>query len=246
MAKIIAISNHKGGVGKTTSTLNIGAGLALKGIRTLLVDLDPQANLSISLGVEDPERSIYHAIRDQEPPVVVPIRKNLDLAPSSLDLIRAEITLRNRQPVVTDPETIQKILQPIQDQYQAIILDCPPSLGNLTISGLIAADLIMVPIEAEYLALKGYRILSDTIKEIGLTVDRVFITKYDNRKTLNRTVLETIRAALGKDAFKTVIRSNVTLAEAPIHQKTIYEYSPNSHGAKDYGDLVQEIIKLIK
>lgn len=245
MTKVVSIFNYKGGVGKTTSTLNIGAGLALQGYRTLLVDLDPQANLSMSLGVDDPEVSIFHALRDQVTPPVVPVRDKLDLIPSSMDLIRVDVTLEKRNPVIRDREELGRILQPLHKRYDVILLDCPPALGNMTLSALIMSDLMLVPIEAEYLALKGYKILADTIQEyMGLPI-RVFLTKYDNRKTLNRTIMETIRAALGRDAFSTVIRSNVALAEAPVHQKSIYEYAPNSHGSEDYGNLVQELRKYL-
>ncbi|WP_052600037.1 ParA family protein [Aureispira sp. CCB-QB1] len=243
MTTIISIANFKGGVGKTTSTINIGAGLAKKKKKVLLIDLDPQFNLSQSLGINEAEKPIYGALRGQYPLEPINVTKNLDVVPSSLDLIKAQIELSHefkRESILT------KLLEPIKERYDFILLDCPPSLGLLTINAFVASDKIFVPIESEFLALKGYTILGEAISQVGLEIDKVFITRYDSRKILNRNVHDSVKDALKEKAFKTVIRSNVTLAEAPSNGIDIYRYSPKSNGAKDYGALVKEVIAYCK
>jgi chromosome partitioning protein len=239
LGKIISIANFKGGVGKTTSTVNIGAGLSVAGKKTLLIDLDPQFNLTQCLGLMDTEKPIYGALRGEYALMPIPIIDNLDIISSSLDLIKAEIELSSE---FRREEILSRLISPLKDQYDYIFIDCPPSLGLLTINAFIASDEIYVPIEAEYLALKGYAILNEAIGRIGLTIDRVFITKFDGRKVLNRNVLDTIRQSLGDAAFKTVIRANIALAEAPTQGLDIFRYAPKSVGADDYRQLITEIM----
>ena len=239
MSKVIAIANFKGGVGKTTSTVNIGAGLALKGYRVLLIDLDPQFNLTQSLGVEEAEAPVYGALKGSYPLQPVSVIEGLELIPSSIDLIRGEVELNYE---FKREEILSKLLQPIRDSYDYILIDCPPSLGILTINAFVASDLIFVPIEAEYLSLKGYAVLNEAIGAVGLGVDRVFVTQYDSRIVLNRSVLEGIQENLKDKAFKTVIRQNIALAEAPIRGLDIFRYQPTSYGAEDYSSLVEEVI----
>lgn len=239
--KIIAIANFKGGVGKTTSVVNIGASLAGAGKKTLLLDLDPQANLSNSLGVKDPQITTYQVLRKIEPLQAIPILENMWVVPSSLELNKAELEMASE---FKREEILDKILSAIKKQYDYILLDCPPSLGLLTINAFVAADYIIVPIEAEYLALKGYSILNEAISAVGLQIDHVFITKYDSRKILNRDVKESIQTALSDKLFKTVIRDNIALAEAPAYGTDVFRYNPKAYGAEDYMALTQEILTM--
>ena len=239
MGKIISIANFKGGVGKTTSTVNIGAGLSMEDKRILLIDLDPQFNLTQSLGLIDADKPIYGALRGEYALEPVAITEGLFIIPSSLDLIKAEIELSGE---FKREEILTRLIAPLTHQYDYILIDCPPSLGLLTINAFIASDEIYVPIEAEFLALKGYAILSEAIGRIGLSIDHVFITKFDGRKVLNRNVLDAIRHSLSDIAFKTVIRENIALAEAPTQGLDIFRYAPKSVGADDYRQLIKEIL----
>lgn len=243
MSKIITLANFKGGVGKTTSAINIGAGLSNKGKKTLLIDLDPQFNLTQSLGVKDPEQTIYEAITGKKDLQPIGVAKNLDIIASSLDLIKAEIELSSE---FKREFILSKLIEPIKEDYDFIIIDCPPALGLLTLNSFAASDLIFIPIEAEYLALKGYSILREAIAKVGLEIDKVFITKFDRRKILNRNVTESIKETLNSKVFKTVIRDNIALAEAPAQGVDIFRYNKKCSGAKDYLNLSKEIIKEYK
>ncbi len=238
MAKVISIANFKGGVGKTTSTINIGAGLHQMGKRVLLIDLDPQFNLTQSLGLMETNFPIYGSLRGEYPLTPLTITEGWDIISSSLDLIKAEIELSAE---FKREEILNRLIEGLKVQYDFILIDCPPSLGLLSINAFVASDEIYVPIEAEFLALKGYAILNEAIGRIGLSIDRVFITKYDGRKILNRNVLDTIRQSLGDAAFKTFIRENIALAEAPTQGVDIFRYAPKSIGAEDYRQLCAEI-----
>jgi chromosome partitioning protein len=239
LSKIISIANFKGGVGKTTSTVNIGVALSEKGKRVLLIDLDPQFNLTQSLGFMQTEHPIYGSLRGEYPLMPIVVNEKLDIISSSLDLIKAEIELSSE---FKREEILSRLIAPLKSKYDFILIDCPPSLGLLTINAFIASDEIYVPIEAEFLALKGYAILNEAIGRIGLSIDHVFITKYDGRKVLNRNVLDTIRQSLNEVAFKTVIRSNIALAEAPTQGMDVFRYAPKSMGADDYRQLSIEIL----
>jgi chromosome partitioning protein len=240
MGKTISIANFKGGVGKTTSTINIGAALQQAGKKVLLIDLDPQFNLTQSLGVSDAQRPVYGSLRGEYPLSPIRIMEGLDLIPSSLELIKAEIELAAE---FKREDILNRLLANLTPQYDYILLDCPPSLGLLTINAFVASDDIYVPVEAEFLALKGYAVLSEAIGRIGLTIDKVFVTKYDGRKILNRNVLDTIQGSLGDASFKTTIRENVALAEAPTQGLDIFRYAPRSIGADDYRALTIEIME---
>jgi len=246
MSKVIAVTNHKGGVGKTTSTINIGAGLAKLGKRVLLIDLDPQANLSQSLGIKDPTATIYGAIRGEHPLQPVNVLKRLDVVPSTLDLSGAEIELSSE----TGREYIlRELLEPVKGSYDYVIIDSPPSLGLLTVNALTSADEILIPLQAQYLALQGLSKLLEIVDKIqkrlnkGLRIGGVFITQYDSRKILNRNVVETIESHFKETVFKTRIRDNVALAEAPTQGQDIFRYNPTSYGALDYLALCKEIAK---
>lgn len=211
----------------------------MEGKRILLIDLDPQFNLTQSLGLLDADKPIYGALRGEYALEPIAITEGLFIIPSSLDLIKAEIELSGE---FKREEILSRLIAPLTHQYDYILIDCPPSLGLLTINAFIASDEIYVPIEAEFLALKGYAILSEAIGRIGLSIDRVFITKFDGRKVLNRNVLDTIRHSLSDIAFKTVIRENIALAEAPTQGLDIFRYAPKSVGADDYRQLIKEIL----
>jgi len=243
MSKVITLANFKGGVGKTTSAINIGAGLSNRGKRTLLIDLDPQFNLTQSLGIVEPERTIYESITGKTDLQPIQVTNKLDIIASSLDLIKAEIELSSE---FKREFILSKLLEPIKANYDFIIIDCPPALGLLTLNSFVASDLIFIPIEAEYLALKGYSILREAIAKVGLEIDKVFITKFDSRKILNRNVAESIKESLNGKVFKTVIRDNIALAEAPAQGVDIFRYDKNSSGAQDYLNLCKEIIKEYK
>jgi chromosome partitioning protein len=246
MAKVIAIANHKGGVGKTTSAINIGAGLSRKGKKVLLIDMDPQANLTQSLGVKEPEFTVYGAIRGQYELKPMNIIKNLDLIPSTIDLSGAEIELSAE----TGREYIlRELIEPVSSKYDYVIIDNPPSLGLLTVNCLTAADEVYIPLQAQYLALQGLSKLMEVIEKIkkrlnkSLELGGVFITQFDRRKVLNRNVVETIESHFEGAVFKTRIRDNVALAEAPTCGLDIFRYEPNCYGALDYADLCKEILK---
>jgi chromosome partitioning protein len=238
MTKIIAISNFKGGVGKTTSTMNIGASLAQMGKRVLLVDLDPQFNLTRCLGVKSPQ-NIYGALFNQYPTPIVHRAQNLDLLPSDLELIRAETELVSQY---RREEKLNSILKANLANYDYALIDCPPSLGVLSQMAFFSADIILVPIQAEFLALTGYSVLVRALDAIGIEIDGAFVTQYDKRQVLDRNMFESMQNIIGEKLFKTVIRQNVALAESTIQGKTIFEYSPLSNGATDYKNLSSEIL----
>lgn len=239
MATVIALANFKGGVGKTTSTINLGAALQEKGKRVLLVDLDAQYNLTQSLGLEGDSFQLYNALSTGAALEPVEVAGGLFVIPSSLELIKADIELSSR---FKREEVLSALLEPLSSSYDYILLDCPPSLGVLTLNAFVAARFLIVPIEAEFLALKGYTVLTEALSSIGLQIDRVFITKYDGRKVLNRNVLQSIRANLGERAFSTVIRENIALAEAPAAGLPVTSYQPSSYGAADYRSLAEELL----
>lgn len=243
---IIAISNHKGGVGKTTSVVNIGAGLALLDKKVLLIDTDPQANLSQSLGVEDADKSIYNALKGEIPLPIVEVESNLFLVPSNLDLAAAEVELSSR---ISRETILRKLINQVKDQYDFILIDCPPSLGLITINAFAAADKVLIPLQSEYLAMRGMDKLIDFISLVkqninpSLSLGGVFITQYDSRKVLNRDIFQSVKETFGAEKFfDTVIRENISLAEAPANNQSIFKYAPKSNGAVDYSNLVTEIL----
>jgi chromosome partitioning protein len=239
MAKIIAISNFKGGVGKTTSTVNIGAALSRMGKKTLLIDLDPQFNLTRCLGVNSP-LSIYGALRGAFPPPIVERGENLHVLPSALELIKAETEFVSEY---KREEKLNLLLKPIMDNYDFIVVDCPPSLGVLSQMAYTSADFIFVPIQSEYLALTGYGVLSEALDRIALEIDAAFVTQYDQRQILDRSILDKLKTTLSDKLLQSVIRQNVALAEATTRGEHIFEYAPNSNGGQDYQALSVEIVQ---
>ncbi len=246
MSNIITISNHKGGVGKTTSAINIGAGLVSMGRKVLLIDLDPQANLSQSLGYRDQELTIYGALKGEQAVKPIEVLPGLDLVPSTLDLSGAEIELSSE---AGREFILKELLEPLRASYDYIIIDSPPSLGLLTINAFTASNEVLIPLQSQYLALQGLTKLLEVIEKIqkrlnkGLKVGGVFITQYDGRKVLHRDVVETMRTHLKGQLLKTIIRDNIALAEAPAVGQDIFRYNAKSYGAEDYLALCKEVIR---
>lgn len=245
MSIVITVSNHKGGVGKTTSVANIGAGLSKLGHNVLLVDLDPQANLSQSFGIDEPETTIYDSLKTELPLPKIDLNEKMQLVPSTLDLSGAELELSNE---AGREYLLNELLIPVKDEYDFIIVDCPPSLGLLTVNALTAADRVLIPLQAHYLSLRGMTKMMEVIEKVQkrlnhkLSIGGVFITQFDRRKILNRDVAETINEYFGDKVFQTKIRDNISLAEAPTTGRDIFHYNPKCHGAEDYLSLCKEIL----
>lgn len=251
MSKIISIANQKGGVGKTTTAINLAAALAQSGKRTLLVDADPQANASSGLGIDvrQSEYTIYECLINGIAPklAIQPTEeKNLWVLPSHIDLIGAEIEMIS----IDNRETLLKnILQSIREDYDYILIDCSPSLGLITVNCLTASDSVIIPVQCEYFALEGISKLLNTIKIIKsklnpqLQIEGFLLTMYDNRLRLASQVYEEVCKHFDKLVFKTVISRNVRLSEAPSHGMSVLTYDSSSKGAQNYKDLAKELIK---
>lgn len=250
MGKIIAIANQKGGVGKTTTAINLSAALASTGKKVLLVDADPQGNATSGAGVaRTPGRkTLYHAmisgnsIRE----LVVPTElETMWVLPSDKNLAGVEIEFADNE---NRSKIMKGLLESIREYFHYIIIDCPPSLGILTVNGLTAADSLLVPIQCEYFALEGVTELFETLARLkrelnpDLTIEGLLLTMYDERTNLSSAVAKDLRDFYGPQVLKTVIPRNVTLAEAPSFGKPIMLYDPKSRGAVSYSDLAKEII----
>jgi|UniRef100_A0A7C3UPI5 chromosome partitioning protein len=250
MPKIISIANQKGGVGKTTSVINLSCAFALKGERTLICDLDPQAHATLGLGIDKRKisLSIYNCLIDKskvEEAIIKDVQKNLDILPSSIDLAGGEVeflNLENRELL------LKETLAPILPRYSWVFIDCPPSLGILTIIGLAAADSVLIPIQCEYYALEGVARLLDTINLIKskinpkFTIEGILLTMYVSRLNLTKQVEQEVRKFFGKLVFNVTIPRSIRLAEAPSFSKSIFQYAKNSSGAKAYLALAEEIL----
>lgn len=246
MGIIIAISNHKGGVGKTTTTVNLGAGLANLGKKVLLVDLDPQANLSQCYGITKPEITVYEALKGEEHLKPVEINENLYIAPSSLDLAGAEMELSSE---AGREYLLEEALSPFVEEFDYTFIDCPPSLGLLTLNAFTCANEVIIPIQAHFLAIKGLTKIIEVINKVKRRINKtieisgVVITLYDKRKVLHRDIEETIKTYFKEKVFDSKIRQNIALAEAPTRGEDIFRYSPTSNGAIDYENLCSEFME---
>jgi chromosome partitioning protein len=250
MGKIIAIANQKGGVGKTTTAINLTASLAVLEHKTLIIDADPQANSSSGMGIDprEVEKSIYEVmignidVRDAIVATEVP---NLDIIPAHIDLVGAElemIDLENREFMM------RKAIESVKDDYEFIMIDCAPSLGLITVNALTASDTVLIPVQSEYFALEGLGKLLNTIKIVQsnlnpeLGIEGILLTMYDNRLRLSNQVLEDVRSHFKNLVFNTIIYRNVRLSEAPSFKKPVLMYDAASKGALNYLNLAREIL----
>jgi len=244
--KKIVIANHKGGVGKTTSSINISAGLAKKGKNVLIIDTDPQSNLTESFGIFDPVKDLYHSFSKGDPLPIINVKKNLSIVPNSLNFSGIELEIAGRMPREI---ILKELMTGLDKTYDYCIIDCPPSLGLITLNALVAADEVYIPMEAEFLAYRGIDSIVGIINLVkkhfnpGLMIKGVFFTKYNEQRVLTKEIKNQIKGYFGDNLMKTTIRVNVALAEAQSSGKDIFEYDPNSNGAKDYMSLVNEITK---
>lgn len=243
--KIITICNAKGGVGKTTSTASIGACMALMGKKVLLIDLDGQANLTLYYIPNDSEIevSIFDSLISGEPLPIINVKENLDIVPSSLEMASAEIALTN---LLAREQILSRLLDDVKQDYDYILIDCPPSLGIVTTNAFLAADEILVPMTPELLPLKGMRMLDSFITSLqkvkpSIHLSGVFTTRFNHLK-LNKAVENVVRNRYQDITLQSRIRENIALAESAGSGNSIFEYDPNSNGAKDYQALTEEIM----
>jgi chromosome partitioning protein len=254
VGRVISIANQKGGVGKTTTTISLGAALGELGQRVLLVDFDPQGALSVGVGINSIELdlTIYNLLLDKsvtfEDVVCKTNVTGVELLPGNIDLSAAEVVLVSE---VAREQALMRVLAPIKDEYDLILIDCPPSLGLLTVNALTASDSVVIPLECEFFALRGMALLIDTIEKVRdrlnpeLEVEGVIPTMYDGRTLHSREVLARVREAFGARLFSTMIPRSVRFAEAPVVGQPILTYAGDSKGAEAYRRLAREVLGLV-
>lgn len=251
MGKIIAIANQKGGVGKTTTTVNLAASLGVLEKKVLLIDADPQANATSGLGidVETVENGTYQLLEHKtsaKEAIIKTNSPNVDIIPSHIDLVAIEIELIDKE---EREYMLKKALEEIKDDYDYILIDCAPSLGLITLNSLTAADSVLIPIQCEYFALEGLGKLLNTIKSIqslhnkDLEIEGLLLTMYDSRLRLSNQVVDEVKKHFDNMVFKTIIQRNVRLSEAPSYGESIIKYDATSRGAENYINLAHEILK---
>lgn len=250
LSKIIAIANQKGGVGKTTTSVNLSAGLASIGKRVLLIDIDPQGNTTSGVGVNkaDVENCIYDVLINEVDPreaIVPTMVDGLSIIPATIQLAGAEIEL---VPTISREVRLKRAISQVKGQFDYVIIDCPPSLGILTINSLTAADSVLIPIQCEYYALEGLSQLLNTVRLVqkhlntSLQIEGVLLTMFDARTNLGIQVIEEVKKYFQQKVYKTVIPRNVRLSEAPSHGQSIITYDPKSKGAEVYLELAKEVV----
>lgn len=254
MGRVIAVANQKGGVGKTTTSVNLSACLAEAGKRVLLIDIDPQGNATSGLGVDrkSVKASVYDLLLEDMSPLDAMVPTGTDglfVVPATMDLAGAEIEL---VPRISRENRLKRVLDPVKDQFDFILMDCPPSLGLLTINALTAADSILIPIQCEYYALEGLSQLMDTFRLVrealntALEVEGVVLTMFDGRTNLSIQVVEDVKRFFRGKVYRTIITRNVRLSEAPSHGLPITAYDPKSKGAEAYTELAREVIEHVE
>ncbi|HCT96327.1 MULTISPECIES: AAA family ATPase [Vagococcus] len=250
MARIISVANQKGGVGKTTTTVNLGASLAYNGKKVLIVDIDAQGNATSGIGVRksDVGKDVYDVLVNEEPMTNViheTSRENLEIVPATIQLAGAEIELT---PMMARESRLKSALDEVKDQYDYVLIDCPPSLGHLTINAFTASDSILIPVQCEYYALEGLSQLLNTIRLVQkhfnpeLRIEGVLLTMYDARTNLGSEVVQEVRKYFRERVYDTIIPRNIRLSEAPSHGLSIIDYDPRSRGAEVYLSLAKEVL----
>ncbi len=247
--KVISFGNHKGGVAKTTTTASVGSILASKGYKVLVIDLDAQANLTVSLLKEEPDNSIYYALtgKTSELPIV-PVSDNLSIVPASLQLAMAEMELTA---AISRERILAELLEKVKPDYNFILIDCPPSLGLLTLNAFTASNEIIIPLVAEVLPFKGLTMINNFINQVQHRLNRdahisgILLTRWESTK-LTKEIESRLRNQLGNLVFDVKIRKNITIAEAPLENKNIVDFDPKCNGAQDYLTFTEELLSRLE